>query len=273
MGGAKFECNGRTSHPLFAILVFSPSTVPHCFRSRDFKRDDVCIVQTQDFILRIAAYAAAARSVNIASTGRIDPAPLRLEALGLPSILRSVRHMNCSLFFSREAAIVSQCEGPMIYRTMLTATMSCTLLMPACSKMTDHQERQGFSGPSAMNDQSAGVETEGSAKSKAAELVTNQQSAQVQADFTKLRDDFRQKITSGLTDLDHRVVLLERKARNSVGNAKNEVEMGLTQIRADRLTFTNDYKSVDSATSANWDATKARLDKEWLALSSLVDHS
>jgi len=161
----------------------------------------------------------------------------------------------------------------MIHHSMLTATMFYALLMPACGRMTDHQERQGVSGPSATNDQSAGVDSESSIKAKTAELETNQKSAQVQADFTKLRDEFRQKITTGLTDLDHRVELLERKARNSVGNAKNEVEMGLTQIRADRFTFTNDYKSLDSATSANWDATKARLDKEWLALSNLVDHS
>ena len=145
--------------------------------------------------------------------------------------------------------------------------------MPTCSRITDHQERQGFSGPSATNDQSAGVDSESSLKAKAAELEANHKSAQAQVDFTKLRDEFRQKITTGLADLDHRVELLERKARNSVGNAKNEVEMGLTQIRADRFTFTNDYKSLDSATSANWDATKARLDKEWQALSTLVDHS
>jgi hypothetical protein len=161
----------------------------------------------------------------------------------------------------------------MIHRSMLTATMFCALLMLTCSRVTDHQERQGVSGPSATNDQSAGVDSEGSIRAKTAELEASQKSAQVQTDFTRLRDEFRQKITTDLTDLDHRIVLLERKARNSVGNAKNEVEMGLTQIRADRLAFTNDYKSLDSATSANWDATKARLDKEWLALSNLVDHS
>jgi len=66
---------------------------------------------------------------------------------------------------------------------------------------------------------------------------------------------------------------LESKARNSVGKAKIEVELALTQIRADRFTFTNDSKSIETATSVNWDATKARLDKEWLALSNLVDHS
>jgi hypothetical protein len=161
----------------------------------------------------------------------------------------------------------------MIHRSMLPATMFCALLVPTCSRITDHQERQGVSGPNATNDQSAGVESEGSIRTKTTELEANQKSAQVQAEFTKLRDEFRQKITTGLTDLDHRVELLERKARSSVGNAKNEVEMGLAHIRADRLAFTNDYKSLDSATSANWDATKARLDKEWLALSNLVDHS
>jgi len=159
----------------------------------------------------------------------------------------------------------------MIHHSILITTIFCALLTPTCDR-TDHRERQSVSGPSATNDQSAGVDSEGSLKAKIAELES-QKSAQAQADFAKLRDEFRQKVTIGLTDLDHRVILLERKARSSVGNAKNEVETGLTQIRADRFTFTNDYKSIDSATSANWDATKARLDKEWLALSNLVDHS
>jgi len=85
----------------------------------------------------------------------------------------------------------------MIQSSMLTATMFCALLMPACGRMTDHQERQGASGLSATNDQSAGVESEGSIRTKTTELEANQKSAQVQAEFTKLRDEFRQKIAAG----------------------------------------------------------------------------
>jgi hypothetical protein len=76
-----------------------------------------------------------------------------------------------------------------------------------------------------------------------------------------------------MTTLDRKIAVLEGKAKYSARKASNDREMALTQIRADRYTFMNDCQSVDTTTSANWGTVKARLDKEWLELSTLVDRS
>jgi hypothetical protein len=161
----------------------------------------------------------------------------------------------------------------MIYLPVLATTLFCALLVPlGCSK-APIQQRQGASVSSITNDRSAGTDTGDVLRAKNAELEVQQKNALVQSDFMKMRESYRKQITASLTALDRKVTILEGKAKYSEGKARNNLEMGLTQIRADRYAFTDDYKSLDTVTSANWDATKARLDKQWTELSNLVDRS
>jgi hypothetical protein len=156
---------------------------------------------------------------------------------------------------------------PILAITLLGAVFTST-----CSK-APHPQRQGASVPNITNDQSAGTDTGSELKAKSIELAAQQKSDHVQSEFMNMRESYRQQMTANLTSLDRKVAILEGKAKYSEGKTKNDLEMGLTQIRADRFAFVNDYKSVDTATSANWDATKARLDKEWTNLSNLVQRS
>lgn len=160
----------------------------------------------------------------------------------------------------------------MINTRILATTLLCVLVAPACRK-TPHQQRQGVSVPNVTNDQSAGTDTVDGLEAKNAALRAQQRSAQVQANFMQQREAYRQKVAESLSDLDRKVAILEGKAKHADGKARNTLEMGLTQIRADRFAFIDDYKSLDTATSTTWDSTKARLDKEWTQLSSLVDRS
>lgn len=160
----------------------------------------------------------------------------------------------------------------MIYRPVLASTLLCALLATACSKAPS-QQKQRVGELNVTNDQSAGTDTGDVLKAKNVELQAQQKNAQVQSDFMKMRESYRQQMTASLTALDRKVNLLEGKAKYSEGKPKNKLEMGLTQIRADRYAFTTDYKSVDTVTSANWDVTKARLDQKWTALSDLVDRT
>jgi len=160
----------------------------------------------------------------------------------------------------------------MIYRLVLTTTLACVLFAPACSREAN-QQRRGVSVPSVTNDQSAGTNTEDLLKARNAELEAQQKEYRAQSDFMRMRESYRQQMTANLAALDRKVTILEGKAKYAEGKARNALEMGLTQIRADRYAFATDYKSIDTVTSANWAATKARLDKTWTELSSLVDHS
>jgi hypothetical protein len=40
-----------------------------------------------------------------------------------------------------------------------------------------------------------------------------------------------------------------------------------------REAFVNDYKSIETASADTWDATKARLDKQWTELKNMVDRA
>jgi hypothetical protein len=160
----------------------------------------------------------------------------------------------------------------MICRPILTITLLCSLLASTCSKTPDPQ-RQGASVSNVTNDQSAGTDTGGELKGNPTELSSQQKRERVQSEFMNMRESYRQQMTANLTALDRKVTILEGKAKYSEGKTRNHLEMGLTQIRADRFAFMNDYKSIDTVTSANWDATKARLDKKWTELSELVERS
>ncbi len=158
-------------------------------------------------------------------------------------------------------------------RTSIVVT-SILLLVSAngCDK-SPNRLRQGVTAQNPTNDKSAGTDNEAAVQAKNVELQAGQKAAQAQMDFMKLRESYRQTITAGLVDLDRKVTILEGKGKYSVGKVKYDLETNLTQIRADRFAFTNDYKSLDTASSATWDVTKSRLDKKWVELVALVDKS
>jgi hypothetical protein len=156
--------------------------------------------------------------------------------------------------------------------TFLAAFTVSFICCSGCERENNHL-RQGVSVDDPINDVSAVANDEGATKAKNVELLANQKTEKVQMDFMKLREDYRQKVTAGMVDLDRKVLILQGKGKYSNGKLKQDLETSLTQIRADRYDFTNDYKSLDTVTSANWEVTKVRLDNKWLALVALVDSS
>ncbi len=74
-----------------------------------------------------------------------------------------------------------------------------------------------------------------------------------------------------LVELDRSVADLDAKAKQSKGKAKTDLDANLKEIHSDRGAFETDYKSLETATAATWDAATMRLDKEWTHLKALVD--
>lgn len=95
--------------------------------------------------------------------------------------------------------------------------------------------------------------------------------AEAQADFVKLREDYRHATTTNLVDLDRDVDAIEARAKLAVGKEKADLDARLAQIGAGRKAFVTEYESLDAASGARWDETKARLDKQWSNLKTLVD--
>jgi hypothetical protein len=76
-----------------------------------------------------------------------------------------------------------------------------------------------------------------------------------------------------LVDLDKKIADLEAKQKTATGKKKADLDVQLGQIRTQRETFANDWKSIETASAMTWDATKSRLDKEWSELKSLVERA
>ena len=108
-------------------------------------------------------------------------------------------------------------------------------------------------------------------KVKNAEQDEGTKVAEAQAGFMRMREDYRHTTRMNLAELYHKVDDLEARARASTGNARTELDASLKQIHTERGTFETHYMSLETATPSTWDEAKARLDKEWTHLKTLVD--
>jgi regulator of protease activity HflC (stomatin/prohibitin superfamily) len=112
---------------------------------------------------------------------------------------------------------------------------------------------------------------EADVKMKSAQAEADKKIADAQAGFTKLREDFRHSTVLNLADLDKKIADLTAKATTETGKSKTDLDAKLKLIVPSRDAFVADYKSIETASATTWDATKARLDKEWTELKSSVD--
>ena len=113
------------------------------------------------------------------------------------------------------------------------------------------------------------------AHDKAAEVraEADKQIAEAQADFMRLREDFRHETTEHLLELDRKIATLEAEAATLKGNTKSELEAKLMAIRARRLQFSQDFQGIADDSAATFDATNRRLEKSWNDLEKSVDQA
>jgi hypothetical protein len=110
-----------------------------------------------------------------------------------------------------------------------------------------------------------------SAKIQGAESHAAETIAAAQADFATTREDFRHKTQSDLDGLQRKMDEMDAKAKVASGNAKSDLDDTMPALRRQRDSFVSDFHSIDSETAATWDATRARLEREWAQLKTAVD--
>jgi hypothetical protein len=93
----------------------------------------------------------------------------------------------------------------------------------------------------------------------------------VQADFAKLREDYRHQMQADVESLNKTIADLEAKEKTATGKAKTDLDGALPVLRTQRDAFMADLHTIESATALTWDSTKARLDKEWVDLKGAAD--
>jgi hypothetical protein len=162
----------------------------------------------------------------------------------------------------------------MIRSTIAVCTLGISLFSftSGCNKAADEQAK-AVAAQTQANEKIVAANQEADQKGTKAQADADKTIAQAQANFLKMREDYRHDSTTKLVDLDQKIADLEAKAKTSTGKKKVDLDTQLSQIRPQRETFSNDWKSIETASAVTWDSTKGRLDKEWDELKSRVDRA
>ena len=145
------------------------------------------------------------------------------------------------------------------HRCMILGAVVLLGSTAACDKAADDEKKANV------------AQAEADEKIALATKEADQKIAAARAGFMKLREDYRHTTTQNLVELDRDVDGLAAKAKQASGKARTDLDAHLAQIQAGRGAFVRDYEALDATSGAIWDASKARLDKEWLDLKALVD--
>ncbi len=154
--------------------------------------------------------------------------------------------------------------------TLVSILFCSAALAVACDKAADDQQKANNAQAEA-NKQIISARVEADKRMEGAQAEADKKIAAAQADFLKLREDYRHKTTVALTDLDKNIEEAQIKGNKATGATKADLENKLRQIRASRESFAAEMKTLDAASASTWDGTKARLDKDWVDLKTLVD--
>ena len=159
----------------------------------------------------------------------------------------------------------------MLRKTILTSAALLSLVIAAGCDNAAADQQKATSAQNEANDKIVAARVEADKKVVSAQSEADQKISEAQASFMKRREDYRHKTTLNLVELDHKVDVLDAKSKTSTGKAQTDLQASLRQIRASRADFGTDYNTLETASASTWDATQARLDKEWTALTALVD--
>ena len=145
--------------------------------------------------------------------------------------------------------------------------LAAALMSAACDKpgVTEQQKEQKASQDNAEQQEHAAHE------SASAQAEMNQKVASARSDFEQTRENYRHSTQTDLDEIDAKIAKLEAKATTATGKAKDDLAAKLPQIRAQRAALGADFRALQETTSSAWDDAKARVDREWDALKSVVD--
>jgi hypothetical protein len=154
---------------------------------------------------------------------------------------------------------------------IVLSAMALTLAASAgCDKAADDQQK-ATSAQAEADKKIAEANKDAVTKTTGAQIEADKTIAAAQADFAKRREDYRHRVQTDLVDLDKKIDMLEVKAKTATGKVKTDLDANLASIRAQRKGFNTDLTEIDSANANQWDNAKARADKDWTDLKTLVD--
>ena len=144
-----------------------------------------------------------------------------------------------------------------------TLSMCVALSLPfaaACNKAVDEQQKADQARTDADKKVNE-ANTEANDKINAARAEADKKVADAQANFLKLREDFRHDVTEDLVKVDKDIADLEAKSKTAKGKTKADIDAALPNIHSLRESVTSEYRSLEMSSAITWDDSKARVDK------------
>ena len=139
-----------------------------------------------------------------------------------------------------------------------------------CNKAADEQKKADEARAEA--DQKAiDANRDAAERINAARAEADKKVADAQANFVKMREDYRHDVTQKLVEIDKDIAGLDAKAKTATGKAKAELESQLPNIRSLREGVTSEYRSLELSSALTWDDAKGRVNKAVDDLKKAID--
>lgn len=156
-------------------------------------------------------------------------------------------------------------------RKFIAITLFGSLAVLACDKSATDAQNKADRAQAEANKDINQANSEATTKITNAQVEADKKIAEARGDFAKTREDFRHDVQTNIDDLDHKLEKLDAKAKKATGKTKADLDAQLPALHARRDAFVSDVKSIETSTAATWDATKARIEKEWSDLKASAD--
>lgn len=152
----------------------------------------------------------------------------------------------------------------------LIALAVCMAAMGCDQNKAAREQEKAAEAQREANERAAKAQNEAVTEITQAQLEANKKINEANADFLKIREDYRHKVQADLTDVDKDIAKLEEKAKTAVGQKKADFDSALVDIRAKRATVQSSFDSLQNATAAGWDAMKNDADKAYNDLKAAI---
>jgi len=139
-----------------------------------------------------------------------------------------------------------------------------------CNKAADEQQKAD-EARSEADKKVTDANRDASEKINAARAEADKKVADAQANFLKLREDYRHNVTEDLVSVDKSIADLDAKALTAKGKTKTEIDAAMPNIRSLRENVSTEYRSLEMASALTWDDAKARVDKAVDDLKKAID--
>lgn len=159
----------------------------------------------------------------------------------------------------------------MIRSMTATACMALSLaLATGCDRAADEQRRADEARAEADN-KVIDANREASEKVNAARAEEDRKVAEAQANFLKMREQYRHDVSEDLVSIDKDIADLEAKSKTATGKTKATLDSNLPNVKSLRENVSNEYRSLELASALTWDEAKGRVDKAIDELKKAVD--